>query len=113
MEKYALEFKVCRDNEAKAEGNYQTVKVTVVADEEATKKYMKKAAAVWIQAQIRANWDTFIKEGVPGEVTLDTPIWGSGRGKVTVEKATSILSKQLSTMTAEEKLAYLKECGLL
>lgn len=113
MEKYTLKFKVSSSIEARDAGEFHEVDVTVLADDESTQKYMKKAAAVWIQAQIRSNWDTFIKEGVPGEVTLDTPIWGSGRGKVTVEKATSILSKQLSTMTAEEKLAYLKECGLL
>lgn len=113
MQKYELQFKVSMDEEQKKAGIHHTVKVTVLADEESTKKYMKKAAAVWIQGQIRSNWDTFIKEGVPNEVTLDIPIWGTGRGKVTVEKATNILSRQLSTMSAEEKIAFLKECGLL
>lgn len=113
MKKYELQFDVSMDDEAKKAGDKHHVKVVVMADDEAIEKYMKKAATVWIQGQIRANWDAFVKGEMPGEVTLDAPIWGNGRGKVTVEKATNTLKAQLSTMTPEEKLAYLKECGLL
>ena len=113
MKRFELKFKISRDEEAKKAGEHMPVNVVVMADDAAIEKYMKKAATVWIQGQIRANWDAFVKGEMPGEVTLDAPIWGNGRGKVTVEKATNTLKAQLSTMTPEEKLAYLKECGLL
>lgn len=109
MEKYELKFKVCRDNEAKADGDFHEVIVTVLADDISTKKYMKKAAAVWIQGQIRSNWDTFLKDGVPGEVTLDSAIWGTSRGTVTVEKATA----KLAAMDEKDRFAALLRAGIL
>jgi hypothetical protein len=109
MEKYELKFKVCRDNEAKEAGNFHEVMVTVLASEEATKKYMKKAAAVWIQGQIRSNWDAFLKDGVPGEVTLDDAIWGSTRGKMTVEKAT----EKLAALDPKARFKAMLDGGLI
>ena len=113
MEKYNIEFKVARDNEAKEAKEFHTVRVTILADAEATAKYMKKAAAVWLQSQIRSNWDSFLKDGVPAEVTLDIPVWNGKRGVVTTEKAVERLKAQASTMTTNAKLKMLLDAGMI
>lgn len=93
MKKFELEFKISRDEEAKKAGEHMPVKVTVVADDAAIEKYMKKAATVWIQGQLRPNWDKFIAGELPDEVTLDVPIFAATRGVVTLGKATETLAK--------------------
>lgn len=72
MKGYNIEFKVAKDNK-----DFHAVKVTVLADPKTIAKHMKKIALVWVQSQIRCNWDVFLKDGIPNVVTLDTPLWDS------------------------------------
>ena len=113
MKEYKLKFNICRDEEAKKAGEKIPVTVTIQADETAIEKYMQKAAKVWIQSQLRSNWDKFIESGCPEEVTLDVPIFGSTRGVVTQAKATDVLAKAMAEMSMKEKMAYLKKIGLV
>lgn len=111
MEKFELTFKVAMNEEERKFGNLHEVSTTILADSEAIQKYMKKAAAVWIQQQIRTNWDLFMEKGVPEKVTLDVPIWS--KKTLSVEAGKAKLRSAMAEMTMEEKLAFLKEQGLL
>ena len=113
MEK--VEFKVAMNQEEKEAGNIHEVKVQVDmnVDLDTLRKYALRAYKVELQGQIRPNWDKFSKGEYPKELKLGDAMFESSKGKVTVEKATSTLKAQLSKMSPEEKIAYLKECGLL
>ena len=111
-----VKFKVAMDNEQAKAKNHTSVEFTCTfegADEAKVVEMALKAQVVAWQSQIRSNWDRFISEGLPKTVTFGEALYESSKGKVTVEKATDTLKKQLSTMSPEEKIAYLKECGLL
>lgn len=111
-----VEFKVAMDKESREAGKTHDVQIEVdmaSASRETLEKYALKAYKVELQSQIRPNWDKFIKGDYPKELKLGDAMFASTRGVVTVEKATDVLSRQLSKMSQEEKLAYLKECGLL
>lgn len=111
-----VKFKIAMDAEQAKAKNHQTVEFTCTfegADEKAIVEMALKAQVVAWQSQIRAHWDEFITDGLPKTVVFGDTLYESTRGKVTVEKATNTLKAQLSTMAPEEKLAYLKECGLL
>ena len=108
-----VEFKVAMDQEqAKAKNHYNVVVEVAKCDDATMLKYAMKAYIVELQSQIRANWDEFLK-GYPKELVVGQAMFESTRGKVTTEKARDVLKAQLSKMSNEEKLAYLKECGLL
>ena len=111
-----VKFKVAMDSEAAKNKEHHEVEVYVsfeTADENKVVEMAMKAQIVAWQSQIRAHWDEFLTDGLPGTVTFGEALYESSKGKVTVARATDTLKKQLSTMSAEEKLAYLKECGLL
>ena len=111
-----VKFKVAMDAEQAKAKNHHEVEFTVTfegADEAKVVEMALKAQVVAWQSQVRAHWDEFISEGLPKTVVFGEALWESSRGKVTVEKATNILKAQFSTMSPDEKLAYLKECGLL
>lgn len=93
MKEYKLKFDVCRDEEAKKAGDKIPVTVSIQADDVAIEKYMQKAAKVWIQSQLRSNWDKFIESGCPETVVLDVPIFAAARGVVTLGKATETLAR--------------------
>ena len=113
MEK--VEFKVAMNQEEKEAGNIHEVKVQVDmnVDMDTLRKYALRAYKVELQGQIRPNWDKFASGDYPKELKLGESMFESKRGVVTVDKATNVLKKQLSTMSDADKLAYLKECGLL
>ena len=116
VENHVIKFKVAMDSEAAKNKEHKEVSIMVTfanADEKKVVEMAMKAQIVAWQSQIRAHWDEFIIDGLPEEITFGETLWESSRGKVTVEKATNTLKAQLSTMSVEEKLAYLKECGLL
>ena len=113
-------FTVSMDEEQKKLKNFMTVELDVdmsTATREELEEYAFKAYIVKLQSQIRPNWDAFENECVDKKFTkslkFGEALFESTKGRVTVEKATNTLKAQLSTMSAEEKLAYLKECGLL
>ena len=109
-----VEFQVAMNAEEKALKNLHKVELNVEKCDDATMlKYALKAYIVEIQSQIRSNWDQFIAGNYPKEVVIGQAMFESTRGKVTAEKAKDVLKAQLSKMSPEEKLAYLKECGLL
>jgi hypothetical protein len=111
-----VQFKVAMDNEQAKLKNHHTITVNVSfdgVDEKLVQEMAMKAQIVAWQSQIRANWDQFITDGLPKTITFGEALYESKRGVVTEEKAKAVLIKQLSTMTQEEKLAYLRECGLL
>ena len=116
VENQVIKFKVAMDSEAAKNKEHKDIEINVsfeAADEKKVVEMAMKAQVVAWQSQIRAHWDEFITEGLPKTVVFGEALWESSRGKVTVEKATNTLKAQLSTMSPEEKLAYLKECGLL
>ena len=109
-----VEFQVAMNAEEKALKNLHKVTLEVTKCDEATMlKYAMKAYIVEIQSQIRNNWGQFIEGNYPRELVVGQAMFESTRGKVTAEKARDVLKAQLSKMSNEEKLAYLKECGLL
>ena len=108
------EFTIAMNQEEKLAGNIHKVSINVEKCDEATMlKYAMKAYIVEIQSQIRNNWGQFIEGNYPRELVVGQAMFESTRGKVTTEKARDVLKAQLSKMSNEEKLAYLKECGLL
>ena len=108
------EFTIAMTQEEKLAGNIHKVSINVEKCDEATMlKYAMKAYIVEIQSQIRNNWGQFIEGNYPKELIVGQAMFESTRGKVTTEKARDVLKAQLSKMSNEEKLAYLKECGLL
>lgn len=116
MKDVKVTFKVAMDNEQAKLKNHSTVEFTCSFDgvsENTVQEMALKAQIVAWQSQIRANWDEFITDGVPSTVTFGEALYESKKGQVTEAKAKAVLIKQLSTMTQEEKLAYLRECGLL
>ena len=111
-----VKFKVAMDAEQAKAKNHQEVEFTVTfegADEAKIVEMALKAQVVAWQSQVRAHWDEFVSEGLPKTVVFGEALFATTRGTVTVAKATDTLKKQLSAMSAKEKLAYLKECGLL
>ena len=111
-----IEFKVAMDSEQAKLKNHHTILVDVSfegVDEKVVQEMAMKAQIVAWQSQIRANWDKFLTDGLPSTITFGEALYESTKGKVTVDKARDVLKAQLSKMSNEEKLAYLKECGLL
>lgn len=116
LENQVIKFKVAMDSEAAKNKEHKEVEINVSfenADEKKVVEMAMKAQVVAWQSQIRSHWDEFISDGLPKTVVFGEALWESSRGKVTVEKATNTLKAQLSDLSAEEKLVYLKECGLL
>ena len=115
-----VEFKVSMNDEEKRAGNHYTLDIEVdmsQASREMLEKYALRAYKVELQSQIRPNWTAFVEQckgkTFTKNIAFGDALFESTRGKVTAEKARDVLKAQLSKMSNEEKLAYLKECGLL
>jgi len=112
-----LTFEVAMNNEEKAARNTRIVEIEYdfsTATREQLEEMCKKSVVISLQSQIRNNWDKFSKGEYPKELKFGETLFESRRGGVvTVDKAKNVLIAQLSTMTPEEKLAYLKSIGLI
>jgi len=111
-----VEFKVSMNDEEKRAGNIFDVEIEV--DEESASwedliKYAMKAYKVELQSQIRPNWEEFIKGNYPKELKFGEPLFAKRAGVVTLDKAKNVMIAQLSKMSQEEKVEYLKSIGLL
>lgn len=111
-----LKFKVAMNQEEKLAGNEMEV-VVEMDFSEATREQLvemcKKPIIINLQSQVRNNWDKFIKGEYPRSLKFGESLFASTRGVVTVDKAKNVLIAQLSTMSPEAKLEYLKSIGLL
>lgn len=81
MKKYEIKFSVSMNDEEKRAGKKHQVEMVVNADEATIDKYVIKAIKVWIQAQLRPNWDKFVAGNYPKEVTLGVPMFGGRQAK--------------------------------
>ena len=95
MKKYEIKFNVSMNDEEKRAGNKHSVDMIVNADEATIDKYVIKAIKVWIQGQLRPNWDKFIAGEYPKEITLDVPIFGGRKGKE--DYKTTLMNKPMLT----------------
>ena len=110
-----VEFTIAMNQEEKSLGNIHKVALDVTkCDDETMLKYAMKAYIVEIQSQIRSHWDEFIKGEYPKELVVGQAMFESRRGApITQAKAADTLDKKMEGMSMEEKLAYLKEIGLV
>ena len=113
MEYTKVEFKVAMDAEQKAAKNFKDVSFNVdffgVSDE-VIKKYAMKNYIIEIQGQIRNNWNTFEKDGVPKVITFGQTMFGKKQKTVVKEISSEEIMAQAVKMmggkTPEEILAF-------
>ena len=109
-----VEFKVAMDAEqAKAKNHVNVVLEVGKADDATMLKYALKAYIVELQAQCRANWDTFIKGEYPKELKIGEAMFESTRGKVTQEKAKEAYKAKVGQMSMVQKLKTLLDDGMI
>ena len=110
-----MEFTIAMNSEEKALGNTHKVSIEVSkCDDETMLKYALKAYVVDVQAQLRNNWDAFIKGEYPKEVVIGQRLFESKKGApVTQEKAKDVLLKAMEGMTVDQKMEFLVKAGLI
>ena len=109
-----VEFKVAMDAEqAKAKNHVNVVLEVGKADDATMLKYALKAYIVELQAQCRANWDTFIKGEYTKELKIGEAMFESTRGKVTQEKAKEAYKAKVGQMSMVQKLKTLLDDGMI
>lgn len=110
-----VEFKVAMNAEEKALKNLHEVVINVEKCDDATMlKYALKAYVVDVQAQLRNNWDAFIKGEYPKEVVIGQRLFESKKGApVTQENAKDVLLKAMEGMSTDQKMEFLVKAGLI
>jgi hypothetical protein len=83
-----VEFNVAMNNDEKKAGNVETVKFALIFPEGCEDQVQADAVAhavVKFQSQIRSNWDKFVKDGVPEEVTYGDALYTKTRTRKPTE----------------------------
>lgn len=102
----SVTFEVAMDAEQKKLGNVEKVKFILEFPEGCEDQVQSDAVAhaiVKFQQQIRSNWDTFIKAGVPKRVTYGQPIYGRkvASRPPTEAEIEGVLMKKIAQLTPE------------
>ena len=115
MENQKVEFKVAMDSEQAKLKNHKEVKVEVSLPpeiEELVVKAAMKSYVIDLQNQIRTNWDTFLKDGVPETLMFGQALYAK-RVKVSVRQPTQeeidkSAAEKFSKMTPEQIMEFVK-----
>jgi hypothetical protein len=111
MEYQNVEFKIALNNEEKLKGNSLDVAFRVDftgVDETLVRKYALKSYIIEVQSQIRNNWDTFQKDGIPNDIKFGNPVLGKKKSvKLTDEEILEKSKKLFEGMSKEEILKFL------
>lgn len=102
----SVTFEVAMDMEAKKAKDTHKVKFVLDIPEDSHEQVLADAVAhqiVKFQQQIRSNWDSFIKDGVPERVAYGQPLY---KRKVASRPPTeaeieSVLMKKIAQLTPE------------
>jgi hypothetical protein len=102
----SVTFEVAMDAEQKKLGNVEKVKFVLEFPEGCEDQVQSDAVAhqiVKFQQQIRSNWDSFIKDGVPERVTYGQPLYGrrTATRPPTQAEIEAVMMQKISQLTPE------------
>ena len=104
-----VKFKISMDAEAKKAGEFELVEFSVDfdgVDEELIRKHAIANQIVAWQAQIRSNWDKFLKGDLPPVVKFGVPLFEGKRATVTrpptEQEVKEFMAKKLAALTPEQ-----------
>ena len=109
MRKFNVKFTTSLNEEERKAGNGQEITTTVlISDEEletCIERGVKNRIISW-QANIKSNWDSFLKGGFPEEIHFsEVPFAGKGRTvtrQPTEQEMADYMTRRIATMTPEQ-----------